>query len=259
VSPKKGDPALDPSTTGCELTSQDPEPVCEFGVSARRAKAHIALVGDSHALHWRAAVEVVADARRWRGHSITTAACPFSAVVSQMLPGFTELCIPWYSQARRWFRDHPEVSTVFVSQKVQPPLATVPGRTPAQVEAAGFRRAWSTLPRTVKRVVILRDVPDPADDTFECVDAALATGSPRLAAACPTPRSTALRPDVAVATARQLKSRRYRVIDLTNLFCTPRNCYPVIGGVQVYADAFGHITAAYMRTVAPYLLRRLGG
>jgi hypothetical protein len=120
-------------------------------------------------------------------------------------------------------------------------------------------RAWSTLPRTVRRVVVLRDVPDPADDTFECIDRALASGTPRLGLACPTPRAAALAADPAYATARALKSRRYRAIDLTNLFCTPQRCYPVIGGVQVYADIFGHVTAAYMKTVGPYLLHRLVG
>lgn len=260
VSPKKSDAvALAPTTTGCKLTRQQPSPVCTFGAPARRARATVALIGDSHALHWRAAVEIVAKSRRWRGYSITTAACPFSGAVAQLLPGFRELCVPWYERARRWFADHPEVSTAFVSQKTQPPLSAVPGKTPAQVEAAGFRRAWSTLPRTVKRVIVLRDVPDPADDTFECVDQAVATGLPRLGRACPTPRSVALKADVAASTVRSLRARRYRVIDLSSLFCTPRNCYPVIGGMQVYADTLGHITAAYMRTVAPYLLRRLGG
>ena len=259
VSPAKDDRGLLPTTLDCKLTVQRPRPVCTFGASARRARATIALVGDSHALHWRAAVDVVAKARRWRGYSITTAACPFSAAVAQMLPGFTELCIPWYAQARRWFADHPEVSTVFVSQRSDPPLSAAPGQTTAAVEAAGYRRAWSMLPRTVRRVIVLRDVPDPVDDTFECLDRARATGVPRIGLACPSPRHPALRPDVAAATARALASKRYRVIDLSSLFCTAHNCYPVIGGVQVYADILGHITAAYMRTVAPFLLRRLGG
>ena len=60
-----------------------------------------------------------------------------------------------------------------------------------------------------------------------------------------------------MTTARAVRSKRYRVIDLSSLFCEPRACYPVIGGVQVYADIVGHITQAYMKTVGPYLLRRL--
>ena len=250
--------SLAPTTIDCKLTPQKPEPVCTFGASARRARTSVALIGDSHALHWRAAVDVVAKARRWRAYSITTAGCPFSAAVTHLPEGFGDVCITWYREARRWFADHPEVSTVFVSQKADTPVSA-PGKTEAELKFAGFRRAWSRLPRTVKRVIVLRDVPDPVDDTFECVEAAVATGIPRLAVACPSPRSAALKPDVAVTTARALRSRRYRAIDLSSLFCTAANCYPVIGGMQVYADTLGHITAGYMRTVAPYLLRRLGG
>ena len=43
-------------------------------------------------------------------------------------------------------------------------------------------------------------------------------------------------------------------IDLTDFFCDARTCSPVIGGVRVYSD-HDHITAAYMNTLAPYLLR----
>jgi len=257
VSPKRGDDALRPWTSDCKATLQRPRPVCTFGAPLRGAKATVALVGDSHALHWRAALDVVAKAKRWRAFSMTTAACQFSAV--RFVEAFRELCRPWYAQARRWFADHPQVSTVFVSQKTITLIAQVPGKTDAQLRAAGFVRAWATLPKTVKRIIVLRDVPNPNDGIFACIDEAVATGMPALSVACPSPRQGSLLPDAAVAAAHALHSKRYRVIDLSSLFCTRRQCFPVIGGVQVYADIVGHITAAYMRTVAPFLLRRLGG
>ena len=258
VSPPKGSLALYPATFNCRPTKQHPQPLCAFGVSAKRARATVALIGDSHAQHWRAAVEVVAKARRWRAYSLTIAACPFSAAVIDMASSHRGRCVGWYAAARLWLRRHPEVSTVFVSQKAGTPVRAR-GRTELEIKRAGFMRAWRTLPRTVKRVVVLRDVPDPLDTTFACVDAAVAAGTPTLARACPSPRAAALRPDPAVAAARALHARRYRVIDLSSLFCTSRNCFPVIGGVQVYYDITGHITQAYMRTVGPYLLRRMGG
>ena len=258
ISPPKGSVALYPATFDCRPTRHHPQPLCAFGVPARRATATVALIGDSHAQHWRAAVEVVAEARRWRGFSITIAACPFSAAVQYLPVARRRSCMTWYATARRWFKDHPEVSTVFVSQKTDTPVRA-PGRSELEIKRDGFLKAWSGLPKTVKRVVILRDVPDPVNDTFTCLDQAVATGTPPLALACPTPRAAALRPDPAVTTARGAHSTRYRVIDLSSLFCTPRDCYPVIGGVQVYADIAGHITQAYMKTVGPYLLRRMGG
>ena len=258
VSPPKGSLALYPATFNCRPTRQHPQPLCVFGVPAGRARATVALIGDSHAQHWRAAVEVVAKARRWRAYSLTIARCPFSAAVVALPSSQRRACVSWYARVRVWLRAHPEVSTVFVSQRSATPMRSA-GRTELEIKRSGFMRAWRTLPKTVRRVVILRDVPDPLDTTFACVDAAVAAGTPPLARACPTPRGAALRPDPAVAAARALHSRRYRVIDLSSLFCAARHCFPVIGGLQVYYDITGHITQAYMRTVGPYLLRRLGG
>jgi hypothetical protein len=56
---------------------------------------------------------------------------------------------------------------------------------------------------------------------------------------------------------RQLHSRRYQYVDLTEFFCSPRNCYPVIGGLLVNRDIFGHITVSYARTLGPYLFREV--
>jgi hypothetical protein len=44
--------------------------ICWFGVAAAAAPPSIAIVGDSHATHWRPAVEVLARAKGWRGASV---------------------------------------------------------------------------------------------------------------------------------------------------------------------------------------------
>jgi hypothetical protein len=43
---------------------------------------------------------------------------------------------------------------------------------------------------------------------------------------------------------------------MTRFFCGPRLCYPVIGGALAYKDAH-HLTAAFVATLGPYLLRRV--
>jgi hypothetical protein len=42
------------------------------------AREHVALLGDSHAAHWRAALAVVARRRGWHGLSVTRTSCAFS-------------------------------------------------------------------------------------------------------------------------------------------------------------------------------------
>jgi hypothetical protein len=241
---------------GCREVRDDPAPVCRFGVSARRATRQVALVGDSHALHWRAALDVVARRERWHGLSVTTPACFFSAAVRYLPDGLREPCEPWYRSAQRFFRRHPEISTVFVSQKADTPLIAPGGTTASAVRRAGFRRAWAALPRSVKRVVVIRDVPDPADDMFACLERAVAAGQDP-GTACATPRSVALRRDFAVSAAALPRSRRLRHVDLTSFFCDADQCFPAVGGVRVYNDVLGHLTVAYARTLAPYLHRAL--
>ena len=240
----------------CRLTTEEPAPVCTFGASAARARGTIALVGDSHALHWRAAVDVVAKRNRWRGYSLTAAGCFFSDSVKFMGAGAREICIPWYRDAQRWFGDHPEVSTVFVSQNATTPIGLAPGQSELSAKAAGFRKAWGALPRTVKHVIVIRDTPDPADTTLTCVESAVAAGT-RPGPACTTPVADAMHPDRAVQTVHQLHVKRYRAVDLTRFFCSSRVCYPAIGGALVFRDVLGHITVPFSTSLGPYLLRKV--
>ena len=255
VSPAVADVDLVPASP-CKLTKDKPDPVCTFGTSAARARGAIALVGDSHALHWRAAVDVVAKRNRWRGYSITASGCFFSDAVRLMGAGPAEICVPWYRAAQRWFRDHPQVSTVFVSQNAPTPVTVQPGQTELGVKAAGFRAAWSALPRTVKHVIVIRDTPASTENTLPCDAAAVAAGT-RPGPACATPVADVLHPDRAVQTVHALHSRRYRAVDLTRFFCNARVCYPAIGGLLVYRDAFGHITVPFSTSLGPYLYRKV--
>lgn len=241
----------------CELTKEQPDPVCTFGVPAARATATVALIGDSHALHWRPAVDVVARRNHWRAYSITASGCFFSDAVKLMGVGASEICIPWYASAQRWFDDHPEVSTVFVSQNATTPVLVEPTQTLLGVKSAGFRRAWSGLPKTVRNVVVLRDTPDPRDDVFECVERVRLAGSGRPGTACVTPRADAMHQDYAATTVGLLHAARYRTIDMTSFFCGARDCYPVIGGSLVYRDIFGHVNQRFMTSLGPYLARKV--
>jgi hypothetical protein len=244
----------------CDPVAGNPAPICAFGVPEAKARRHFALLGDSHALHWRRAVDVVALAERWRGYSITTAACPFSAAVNQLPQGLRPLCVDWYRSAMLWFKDHPEVDTVFTSSFSPLPVEVkgVPsggGKDVANIKIAGYRRTWRSLPKTVKHVIHIRDNPLTFQETFDCVQRVIAEGTQPAGSACAMARKGSLRYDTAVATAKLLHSPRYQYVDLSKFFCDAKLCYPVIGGARVFKDAFGHLTTAYSRTLGPYLDR----
>ena len=241
----------------CRPLEEQPSSVCTFGASARRARGHVALVGDSHALHWRSAVAVVARAYRWQGFSVTAPGCLLSTANELLHPGIRGACDGWHRTALRWFRDHPEVSTVFVSQSTDTPVVAPAGASVDVAKIAGYRAVWTRLPRTVKRVIVIRDTPQTSEATVACLRSAVATRLAQPGLACPQPRSASLHRDTALAAASALRSPRYRSIDLTEYFCDRSSCFSVIGGVRVFDDTIGHITGPYSRSLGPYLLRKV--
>src|SRR3954447_5074296 len=63
-----------------------PISVCWFGVPASQAPPTVALIGDSHATHWRPTVNVLARVKGWRAASVARTSCPFTLGVSTTLP-----------------------------------------------------------------------------------------------------------------------------------------------------------------------------
>jgi hypothetical protein len=226
---------------------------CVSGVPPARARAHVALVGDSHTYHWRSALTVVTDAERWRLYTLSTGGCFFSDAVKRFSPG----CADWYEGVQGWFRQHPEVHTVFVTSNADTPVAVGAGETLRDVKIEGFRRAWQRLPRTVRHIVVLRDLTNSTQGTFDCVTRAVQAGTQRLAPLCSQPRAKVLREDVGVVAARRLRAERYGSIDLSSFQCSRTRCFPVVGGVMVNGDIYGHLNPSFMRTLGPYLLREV--
>lgn len=228
---------------------------CAFGVAAGRAQDTIALVGDSHASHWRAAVEAVAQARDWHGVSLTHSGCPFSKAVAALEGANRGECRAWNRAVLRWFRAHPEVHTVFVSEHSGGRVDVPAGSTPRATQIRGYRAVWQALPANVTRIIVIRDTPRNGSATSDCVERAMAARIPA-GPKCAVRRSAALRPDPAVAAARRTPGDRVRVADLTSFFCSARLCLPVIGGALVHKD-IDHLTQTYAATLGPYLLRQV--
>jgi hypothetical protein len=228
--------------------------ICGFGASAANAAATIALVGNSHAGHWRAALEVAAKALRWQGLSITRSSCPLmQATISLPEPKRVE-CSRWMQGVVGWFAQHPEVSTLFVSDQPTPPLVP-PGHSVLAAEVNGYIGVWKALPATVSHIFVIRDNPYARGNTLACIEQAMAKREPA-GLRCALPRSLALKADPQAIAAQQLHSPRVRVIDLSRFFCDSQLCYPVIGGALVYKDP-DHLTRAFAATLGPYLLREV--
>lgn len=257
VFPRPDDAAIMPNSA-CKPFSVTPVLLpCSFGVEAAQAKGTIALLGDSHASHWRAGVEVVAQGMGWHGVSLTHASCPFSQAVVSFGRAKRNACRAWNQAALTFFRRHGEINTIFVSDHITGSVVPEAGTSKFQTQVDGFVAAWKALPSTVQHIVVIRDTPRTTRRSMDCVAQAIRRKVPA-GPACAVPRSWAALIDPATVAAHRWGSPRVDVVDLTSFFCSSRLCQPVIGGVLVHKDAT-HLTQVYARTLGPYLLRAVQG
>jgi len=227
--------------------------LCGFGVPAGEATETLALIGDSHATHWRPALDVVARSKGWHMENMTRTSCPFSTAPIDKSRRLRRQCAQRNREVAAWLRSHPEVRTVFVAGNA---AVLVHGARPGQRfrrALKGYRAAFATLPDSVRHIVVIRDSIKAKSGTLACVRRAMRRHQ-RAGVVCALPLSKLRRADAAAAAARELGSPRGQVIDLTSFQCSARFCFPVVGGVLVHKDV-DHITRTFAVTLAPFLLR----
>jgi hypothetical protein len=233
----------------------DPPIACSFGVPADRAIRVAALVGDSHAQHWRSSVQRVAVALHWSVALVAWSSCPFTRSIP-ILPGNKPAECRWWNQtANQWLADHPQIDTVFMSNHPGKQV-TRPGQSQQAARVEGILAAWKQLPPSVKHIIVIRDGPFSTPSTLPCVERAIARHR-NAGLTCARSRKHALHSDPYLVAAQQLHSPRVQTVDLSSFFCSSRLCFPVVGGALVYRDYFDHLTPDFARTLGPYLLDRV--
>lgn len=246
VSPTPDEALVTPNVACTRATIAGPAEACAYGSS--KPVATVALLGDSHAAHWRAGLEVVAKAKRWRVLEFARPHCPFSFAKPAASQAGAEDCVAYNQSVLFWLGSNPSVSTVFVSNNARLEMAEK-GRA-ARVKGDTEALAW--LPASVERLFVLRDTPTNLLGTPDCIRGAIrrevAPG-----ARCAVPRSRALVTDPTVLAAQRFPDRA-RVIDLSPFFCSSTRCFPVVGGVLVHKDQ-DHLTQDFARTLGPYITR----
>jgi SGNH domain (fused to AT3 domains) len=228
---------------------------CAFGVPEAQSRATIALVGDSHAAHWRAALEVVAQAKGWRGISITRPGCPFSTQIPASPALGPASCTAQHAATIAWLQANHAIHTVFVSDWAEPPSGPQGGIGGYGGSASAYGAMLDRLPASVQHVYVLRDVPGTTLRATLCVERLLRRRRP-IGTACASSRSAVVTADPG-AVAAAARGPRARVLDLTRFFCSASRCFPVVGGVYVHKDD-NHMNAVFASTLGPFVLRALG-
>ncbi len=248
--------ALGVLNSPCEPIDKEGESLysCAFGTQWTEAVKTIALIGDSHAAHWRAALDVAVLRRGWHGLSLTESGCSLTKATPVLKGRRRDDCLAYNHAVVRWLEEHPQVEIVFTSSHGGKVVAAR-GQSQYDAQVDGYERAFRELPPTVKEIVVIRDTPWSTLTAPECVVEAVADGR-RPDLACAIPRRRALRQDLAAVAARRLRGTRVRLVNLTPFMCDATRCFPVVGGALVHKDG-GHITQLFSRTLGPYLARAL--
>jgi peptidoglycan/LPS O-acetylase OafA/YrhL len=211
----------------------------------------VALVGDSHAEHWRRTIQVIAKERNWAVLEAYSNGCPATygvSVIFERRSRSGDGCRIWTHQVSAQLaelRPSLVITTAYVRMNVFAPKGAGP---------QGFIDLWREWQKFAT-VVALSDIPGTGGKHGpQCLS--IHVGDPR---ACSTPRATAMPDDDLRRAARATTATAdpVRLVDLSRYFCDSSTCYAVVGGVPVYYD-YDHMTNQFATSLAPYLKAQLG-
>ena len=207
----------------------------------------VALVGDSHAEHWRGALHRIAKAKNWQIIEMFAGGCPATyarSVIFERHSRDGDVCRRWTAKATATLKvlaPDDIITTAYVQQNVFDPAVSGP---------AGFERVWRQW-LGFTRVTVLRDIPTTADRNGpQCL--AINAGRPQI---CANPRKAVLIDDDMMRAARTMR-HEVNLVDLSDYFCDARRCYAVIGASSVYYD-YDHMSMQFSASLASALLRSL--
>ena len=238
-----------PQRDGCHLTLVSGVRPGECVYGPAHATKTVVLLGDSHALQWFPALDLIASDAGWRLVSFTRSSCspaPVAVRNSKLRRRYTE-CDAWQQWvAGRVDRWRPDLVVVTSSTNYLGMLADHPADPVAEWSAA-WDGLFGRLRAGARHVAVLTDTPTLTGDPVECI----ARHSTAIRD-CAEPAGTVLRDQNARQAIRAAADRAgVTVIDPTPWLCSHR-CPLVVGDLLVYRDT-NHLTTAYAESLAPLL------
>lgn len=229
---------------------------CRFGPD--RFSKTIVLLGDSHAAQWFPALERISLENGWRLFSFTKSACPgvaFEPFDENRGRQYVE-CTTWRKNAlKRISEIKPDVVVLGNSGR----YSLSKGVGSAQ-EREIWRRAATTILHELESVagavVFVRDTPRAGFDVPTHLARAYWHGNGQEASVgfvARQPMSDVVHEAELLATATR---RRVTIIDMNDVICPSLFCRVERDGIILYSDSH-HLTATFVRAVAPELFRRL--
>lgn len=222
--------------------------VCDGGAPAATARATAILIGDSHSLTMRPALDLVARHNNWQLLFAYSPGCQTAAVPKAA--DTAERCTEWLELLTGYIQDRAEdIDVVFGMQAAGAKLVGVPPDDPDAASAAAYRKQWDRYAGAVEQLVVIRDTPKLSDTLLSCI---ARFNADEAAAGCSRQRSTALKTDYAALAATSDDDPLTQTVDLSDIFCDQKRCYPIIGDFLAYRDGV-HLHTLFSPTLTPLL------
>ncbi|WP_396837015.1 acyltransferase family protein [Mycobacterium sp. ITM-2016-00317] len=222
--------ATDGGSPTCWTPKDQPLNSCTYGYDGPDA-TRIALVGDSHGARVLVAIAPYLEPYKWQLTTYLGWGCAWQEPAQA--PCATAM---------------DDINRALLEQRYDLVVTTASrnGGDPAH-----YVRAWRPVAAGGARIAVLADNPAVSEESINCLTrvsfGADTTGE------CATPRSEALERRDPLEFAAE-RTPAATLIDLTAYYCTEDRCPSVIGDVIVYSDVGGHLTATYIRTLAPAIV-----
>ncbi|WP_417562203.1 acyltransferase family protein [Microbacterium sp.] len=221
--------------------SRDAKPVsCTFGSTSKDA-IRIALIGDSHAGMYMGILRDIAPKLNW---SVTT----YVGWGCQWSPHDGEPCEDQTAVAERAFTGSTPYDVIITAASRG---ATSSWTRPMYEDAA---RMWQRAADAGSRIIAMQSVPIPSEEALQCFQRV--TYDPTKDT-CQTSAAKAYAPADAIAAIAKLVRGGVDTVPTRDLICPGSECSAVIGGVIVSRDTAGHLTGTYLKTLEPYIQKRL--
>ena len=260
---RKDSPPVDGCYNGHGGAQVPPAAKCRVG-PADGGKRTIALVGDSHATNWRAAMTSAAKAKGWTVYFFGKASCSINDVPVWLDQEKTEYesCTEWREKVIERLASIPDLDAVVVgryknydTRVVLPDGSLTTEKTVGPVWQEGAERSFAELGKVAPRIVVLRDVPWPGQDVPSCL-----SKHPKDVERCSFERATNAHQDQVLYEAERKAaagSKGIGFVDMTDVICPTERCQVVSPeGRIIYRDTH-HLTEGFSASAGRALAQRI--
>ena len=228
---------------------------CLYGDMA--SNITVVLFGDSHALSWFPAMNIVAKKNGWKLLSLTMSACSPADIPAWNPANHSVMknCAIWRTQSlQKIALAHPLIILVagtrgFATINAKGKL--IKGNARVAAWRAGMKRTIDQLKLASKNVVYIRDVPQSLIDPPVCLSA-----HPKNALACATPVAQAIQEDWISQEVAMTSEEKISFIDPGLWICPSSPCPVILGNLLIYLDG-GHLTATFSAALASRLRKAI--